>query len=360
MVLGSILEATGRTPLVRVRRLKPNNGSDIVLKLEGFNPAGSLKDRAALRIIDEAERSGDLEPGGTIIEATSGNFGKALALIGASRGYRVVLVMDPRAPSSATAYCRALGAEVVMVTKPDEQGGYQRPRLEMAMKLAKSTPGSFWPNQYSNPWNARAHADTTARELLEDLTGADALVASVSTGGHLSGIAQMLRTAFPNLVVVAVDAQGSAAFGKRSSPYLIRGMGLGWKPGNLNMDVVDFLQVVADDEAIETCRVTAKEEGLLLGESGGAVLFAALSLALRRPQTRIVGVAADDGAAYLAETYDDGWVVKNAPSVNPTRVLNDLVERAARPTYALQKLQRSGAHADEMAVRYVEANGPAW
>ncbi|OJF09561.1 PLP-dependent cysteine synthase family protein [Couchioplanes caeruleus] len=308
MIFDNVLETIGRTPVVRLRCLDRSYGSEILIKLESFNPAGSIKDRPALQMITAAERDGRLRPGGTIVESSSGNMGKALALIGAVSGYRVIIVVDPKAPESMLKFVAALGAEVEVVRQPDENGGYQRPRRERVEQLVASIPGAFWPNQMHNPDNPRAHAENTARELLDDVPQFDVLMATASTGGHISGLARTVKEKLPEVTTVAVDAVGSAAFGHRFHGYVMRGLGLAWRPGNLEMSLVDRVHLVDDSEGIATSRLLARTEGLMVGESAGAAIFAALHHAQHHPGSRIVVVAADGAVNYLGESFDDGWL----------------------------------------------------
>ncbi len=308
MIFDSVLETIGRTPIVRLRCLNRSWGSEILVKLESFNPAGSIKDRPALQMITSAERDGRLRPGGTIVESSSGNMGKALALIGAVSGYRVIIVVDPKAPRSMINFVTALGAEIEVVRKPDEHGGYQHLRRQRVMEIVETVPGAFWPNQMHNPDNPRVHAETTAHELLDDVPQFDVLVATASTGGHLSGVARTVKEKLPDVTTVAVDAVGSAAFGAPFRSYVMRGLGLAWRPGNLDMSVVDRVHLVGDAEGIATSRLLARTEGIMVGESAGAAVFAALHHAQRNPGTRIVVVAADGGVNYLDESFDDDWL----------------------------------------------------
>jgi 2,3-diaminopropionate biosynthesis protein SbnA len=321
MIKNSILDAIGDTPLVRLVRFAPDNGSEVLVKLEGFNPAGSIKDRAAWFMIRQAVRSGALRPGATIVESTSGNFGKSLAMIGAACGYHVVLVVDPKAPASMLRFAQAFGAEIEMVDQPDEDGGYQRPRIERVQKLLAENPDAFCPDQYNNPDNPRAHQEETAGEIAADAGSVGVLVAAVSTGGHISGLAAGLRIRFPGLHTVAVDAAGSSIFGYPFHAYAMRGLGLAWRPGNLDLDAVDTLHRVADHEAFAMCRVLAEQEALLVGESGGAVVFAALHWAWTHPGSRIVAVVPDSGLNYIEESFDEGWLAArgHGPAVEACR-----------------------------------------
>lgn len=308
MVYDNVLETVGRTPIVRLARLRAGNGSEILVKLEGFNPAGSIKDRTALGMITRAELDGRLKPDGTIIESTSGNMGKALAMIGAARGYRVVLVTDPKAPRSMIDFVRALGAELEIIRTPDENGGYQQPRRRRVEQLTEEIPDSFWPDQYNNPDNAATHAERTARELMDEVPDFDTLVASVGTGGHISGVSTAVKEERPHVTTVGVDAAGSAAFGYPVGCWAMRGLGIAWPPGNLRPEVIDRVHLVADHEGMATSRMLARAEGLLVGESAGAAVFGALHHAHRNPGERIVVVAPDGGVNYLGESFDDEWL----------------------------------------------------
>lgn len=344
MINDSVLDTIGRTPVVRLNRLRVDNGSEILLKLESRNPAGSVKDRTALSMVLEAERDGRLKPGGTIIESSSGNTGKGLALIGAARGYRVILVTDPKAPSSMVEYVSAFGAELEIVKEPDETG-YQRPRLNRVHELLAATPGAFWPNQYDNPANPKIHAEQTAYEILDDVGEFDALVAAVGTGGHISGLAETLKKKLPDVVTVGVDAKGSRAFGFPYETWLMRGLGIAWKPENLQTELVDHVHLVADHEGIATSRLLARREGLLVGESAGAAVFGALHYAHQNPGSRIVAVAPDDGGNYLGESYDDEWLRAHGlgdsvTALSTTELLVAAAKEPAWPSMTLEQVSR--------------------
>lgn len=313
MIFESITELTGRTPTVRVRSFDALWSRSIFLKLESYNPSSSIKDRVALGLIEDAERKGLLKPGGTIVESTSGNLGKALAQIGASKGYKVIVVVDPKVSPSVVSFCKAFGAVVDVVTTPDAQGGYQKTRLQRVQQLLAEIPGAYWPNQYDNPANPRTHATTTAQEIAADFPELDYLVASVSTGGHLSGIARVLKQRTPTLKVIAVDAHGSSVFGFPFKPFLLNGIGLAWKPGNIETRYIDSVSLVKDEDAFSSCRLLAAREGIFVGGSSGAVFFACLTVALQhtaredRP-ARVLGITADTGCNYLDTIYNDQWI----------------------------------------------------
>ena len=347
MICDSIADTVGRTPLVRLRHLTAGNGSEILVKLEGHNPGGSVKDRAALSMITRAERDGRLKPGGTIIESTSGNLGKALALIGAARGYRVILVTDPKAAGSFLGYVTALGAEVHVVRKPDELG-YQLPRLVKVKELLEKHPDAFWPDQYNNPDNPRIHAEQTAYELLDEVPNLDALIVAVGTGGHISGLSATLKRELPRVTTVGVDVVGSAAFGFPYQPWEMRGLGIAFPPGNLHAHLVDKVHPVTDPEGFATTRLLARAEGLLLGESSGAAVFSALHYAAHHPNSRVVAVAPDTGVNYLGESFEDGWLDERGILVRMKErdlfTVRGLLAAARDPEYATVLL----AHAPEV------------
>jgi cystathionine beta-synthase/cysteine synthase A len=352
MISDSLLDTIGHTPVVRLRRLTVKD-SEILIKLEGANPGGSIKDRSALSMVDQAERDGLLRPGGTIVESTSGNVGKALALIGVVRGYRVILVVDRKAPRTMLHYAAALGAQIMVIEQPDAQGSFQGARIDRVKSLLASIPGAFWPDQYNNPANPRAHADSTGHELLADVADFDALVTAVGTGGHISGISATVKSARPQVVTVGVDVIGSSTFGFPFGTWATRGIGLGWHPGCLDRSVIDRVHMVADHEGFAACRLLARTEGLLVGESAGAAVFGALHHAHQNPGSRIVVVAADSGANYLGETFDDEWLrdrgllgqIEQAGLTSAER----LVEAARNPVRAA--MSEREAHADALLVR---------
>ena len=331
MIHRDVLSTVGETPVVQLNRLAPE-GSEIMVKLESGNPAGSIKDRPALSIVEEAELTGRLRPGGTIVESTSGNFGKSLAMIGAVRGYRVVIVVDPKTSPSVANFCRACGARLEMVDTPDELGGYQKPRVERVRELLEEIPGAFWPDQYNNEANPRAHEDSTAAEIAREVGEIDVLVATVSTGGHTSGLARALKRIYPRMTAVAVDAHGSSIFGTPYHPYLIRGIGLSWQPDNADPRAVDWLHQVSDIEAFTTCRSLARHEGMFVGESAGAAAFAAASRAMYEGDRRILVMAADSGVNYVTESYDDEWVrERTGRKIEADPTPEDFLARAYEP-----------------------------
>ncbi len=338
----TILSSIGATPLVPLERLVPAGQATVLAKWEGLNPGGSIKDRPAYHLISEAKRLGLLKPHGVIIESTSGNFGIALAMIGAVMGHRVIIVADPKLPPAHRRVMTAYGAELVDVTEPDESGGYFKPRLETANRLALEVDAAFRPDQHFSLMNAAAHYRETGPEIFEQARGhVDYLVTAVSTAGQLRGLAEYARAHSPGTRVVGVDAVGSGAFGGERHAYLQSGIGLAWPPSNLDLGLVDEAYQVTDGDAFATCRHLAREEGLLAGASSGSVAFVGLHLAQSRgPGTRIVCVLSDTGQRYLETVYDDAWLAERGLDVRCP--LPELRERAARlEPLAPQHLRRA-------------------
>ncbi|MEX0754783.1 MAG: cysteine synthase family protein [Actinomycetota bacterium] len=318
----SVLDVVGHTPLVRLRRLPDPAGADVFVKLEGFNPSGSVKDRSALGMIDAAEAAGSLAPGMTVIESSSGNLGVAIAQIGAVRGYRVIIVADRKASPAQVALMTAYGAEVDLV-QGDPPEGLQQARWHRVRELAAIHAPAFIPDQYDNPDNPAAHARTTGAELLAALGDRfSTVVATVSTGGHLSGIAECVRPM--GVRIVAVDIAGSALFRSESHPYLTNGMGLSWTPGNLADDLIDTVVVADDITAFETARALALHEGILAGPSTGAAVAAAIGVAsTAAPEDSVVAIAPDRGDRYVDSLLQPDWCERHGirawPSVRQVR-----------------------------------------
>jgi 2,3-diaminopropionate biosynthesis protein SbnA len=307
----TILETIGQSPLVKLENIVKKNGVELLLKLERTNPGGSIKDRPALYIVNEAERRGWLKPGGTLIESSSGNFGISLAMIGAARGYRVIILVDPKTTPVNLSMLRAFGAEVIVVTEQDDSGSYHKTRIALANKLHREIPNSFRPDQCFNPWNSEAHYCKTAAELYAQCDGnLDAIVLTVSTGGQIGGFSRFFRKYAPQVKVIAVDAVGSTVFGGKAHSYLLPGMGLSWTPTNIDdLTRIDEIYKVPDEDAFMACRALARHEGILCGGSTGAGLVAALKLSgqLQAGQ-RVVCIASDSGERYLPTIYNDDWM----------------------------------------------------
>lgn len=313
MIFTNILQTVGNTPIVCLNHFGGFDNNQIYLKLEGGNPTHSIKDRAAIYIIEQAEATGKLKPGDTLIESTSGNFGKSLAMIAAVRGYKTIIVIDPKTPRETINYFRSFGVKLEIVVEPDPVGGFQMARYKRAQELLKITPRSFWTDQYGNPDNPRVHELITAQEIISDFTQLDAVVSSVSTGGHLSGVAKTLGKHYPNIDIMAVDAVGSSIFGPKYQPYKLNGIGLGWQPPNLKKEYINKLIYVSDIDAFSTARILAVKEGIMIGGSGGAVLYGCLSYSYknRNRHQKILGIIPDAGANYLSTFYDEDWILRN-------------------------------------------------
>ncbi|WP_028593087.1 cysteine synthase family protein [Paenibacillus assamensis] len=329
----TILDTVGYSPLVQLRNLVDSDRYDIRLKLERTNPGGSIKDRPALYIVKEAERRGWLRPGGTIIESSSGNFGISLAMIGAARGYRVIILVDPKTTPTNLALLKAYGAEVIVVTEQDDSGSYHKTRIALANKLHREISNSFRPDQCFSPLNGEAHYKGTAQELFEQCGGElDAVVLTVSTGGQVGGFSRYFREHAPHVKVVAVDAVGSTIFGGQAHSYLLPGMGLSWTPTNIDdLNRIDAVYKAADEDSFMMCRMMAKYEGIMCGGSTGAGMIVALKLALQGESSkkqRIVCIASDNGERYLSTIYNDEWMRERNldTTLNPTHLL----ERVSR------------------------------
>lgn len=288
----------GRTPMVRLRRLSPPEGAEVCAKLEHKNPGGSVKDRPALAMLLAAEASGALRPGATLVEATSGNTGISLAMLAAARGYRCILVMPEDASLTRRLLLKTYGAELVMTEARAGMAG----AVEKAEAIVRSTPGAFMPRQFENPHNPRAHAETTAEEILSDTEGkVDAFVAGVGTGGTLSGVARVLRRRVPGVRIIAVEPKASAVLsGGEPGLHGIQGLGAGFIPKVLDRTLIDEVFTVTDVAADRTAQKLAQQEGLLVGTSSGANVYAAIELAkTMRADQRVVTVLCDTGERYL-------------------------------------------------------------
>ena len=294
----SVLELIGRTPLVRLARMETAPSARVWGKAEFLNPAGSVKDRPALSMIQAAEASGKLSPGATLIEATSGNTGISLAMISAVRGYRCVLVMPEDMSLERRHIMRAYGAEIALTAASDGMLGAVR----HAEKLLRETPGAFMPRQFENAANPASHYRGTANEILSQLGGSvDAFVAGVGTGGTLTGVGRCLRERLGRVQIVAVEPKNSPVLsGGRAGPHSIQGLGAGFVPPILDRAVIDEIVTVSDTVAERTARRLAQAEGLLVGPSAGANVYAACAVAQRLPpSSNVVTILCDSGERYL-------------------------------------------------------------
>ena len=295
----TITELVGNTPLVRIRKLN-QGGAEVVAKVEYFNPGGSVKDRIALAMIEAAEASGVLKPGGTLIEPTSGNTGVGLALIAAVKGYKLILTMPDTMSVERRKLAAAYGAELVLT--PGSEG--IKGAIAKANELHAATPNSLIPQQFENPANPEKHYRTTGQEILRDTDGkVDAFVAGVGTGGTLSGVGKALREANPAVKIYAVEPDTSPVLSEgHAGPHKIQGIGAGFVPKTLDTSIYDGVIPVSAENAGATARAAAKDEGLLVGISSGAALYAALELA-KKPEfagKRIVVLLPDTGERYLS------------------------------------------------------------
>ena len=299
-IADNLTDLIGNTPLLRLRRITGGTKADLVVKLESFNPGGSIKDRIGWNMILRAEEQGVLKPDSVIIEPTSGNTGIALSFIAASRGYRLILTMPETMSVERRSLLKAYGAELVLT--PGSQG--MNGAVQKAAELAREIPGSFMPQQFENPANPEIHRLTTAEEIWRDTGGkVDIVVSGVGTGGTITGIAQVLKERKQGLRVVAVEPADSPVLsGGKPGPHKIQGIGAGFIPKVLDPGLVDEIIRVSNQDAFDTGRRLAREEGLLVGISSGAAVFAALELALREENhgKLIVAILPDTGERYLS------------------------------------------------------------
>jgi cysteine synthase A len=298
--VGSILDLIGNTPVVPLKRLAKPGGAQVYAKIEYFNPGGSIKDRIALSMVRAAEEAGKLQPGGTIVEPTSGNTGVGLAMVAAALGYRLILTMPETMSLERRLLLQAYGAELILT--PGALG--MRGAIQKAEELARENPSFFMPQQFENPANPKVHRETTAKEILEQMDGQlDAFVAGVGTGGTITGVGEILKKDLANVRIVAVEPARSAVISKRSQPgpHKIQGIGAGFLPTVLNTAIIDEIITVADAEAYDMVRRLAREEGILVGISAGAACSAALQVAARlEGNQRVLAVFPDTGERYLS------------------------------------------------------------
>lgn len=307
-----VVAAIGRTPLVRLSRLHP--AGNLVAKLEYLNPGGSTKDRIALGMIERAERNGWLQPGGTIIEPTSGNTGVGLAMVAALRGYKLIAVMADKQSKDKQDLLRAYGAEVVVCptdVEPDDPRSY----YSVADRLTDETSGAYRPDQYSNPANPEAHYDQTGPEIWEQTNGeVDVLAVGLGTGGSVTGMARFLKERKPGLWVVGVDPEGSiytADSDDDVTTYLTEGVGEDFWPETFDPGVVDQYEMVTDADAFATTRRLTEVEGIFAGGSSGMAVAGALRVARERADDLVVVPLPDSGRNYISKIYNDDWMRDN-------------------------------------------------
>ncbi|QGP90786.1 Cysteine synthase [Neomoorella glycerini] len=297
-VATDITRLIGRTPVVRLNRL-PENGAAVYAKLEYFNPGASVKDRIALSMIEAAEAAGKLKPGATIVEPTSGNTGIGLAMVAAVRGYRLILVMPETMSIERRKLLAAYGAEFILT--PGHLG--MKGAVDKALELVRENPDYFMPQQFENPANPDVHRRTTAREILEQMgRDLDAFVAGVGTGGTITGAGEVLKQEIPGIKIIAVEPAASPVLsGGQPGPHKIQGIGAGFVPQVFRREVIDEIITVSNEDALITARRLAREEGLLVGISAGAAVYAALQVARRLGSgKKVLAIAPDTGERYLS------------------------------------------------------------
>jgi cysteine synthase A len=297
-VYNSIDELIGNTPIVKLNKLVEKDSADVYVKLEWYNPGSSVKDRIALSMINAAEKAGKIKPGDTIVEPTSGNTGIGLAMIGAAKGYNVILVMPETMSLERRKLFKAFGADLVLTPGSEGMSG----AINKAKELVEKN-GYFMPQQFENPSNPEVHRNTTAKEILEAMgTDLDAFVSGIGTGGTITGCGEVLKNAIPNIEIVAVEPAKSAVLsGQKKGPHGIQGIGAGFVPDVLNTTIYDSIEKIEDEEAMNTARRMAKEEGILVGISTGAAVAAALKVAKRLGEgKKVLAISPSYGERYLS------------------------------------------------------------
>jgi cystathionine beta-synthase len=324
----SLIELTGHTPLVRLDRVGRDIDCHLLAKLELLNPGGSVKDRPALTMVEEAERTGKLRPGGTIVEPTSGNTGVGLAIVAARRRYRCIFVMPDKIASEKVALLRAYGAEVIVcptAVPPEHPESY----YSVSDRLVGEIPGAYKPDQYSNPMNPEAHARTTGPEIWEQTRGRIThLVASIGTGGTITGLSRYLRAKNPAIQIVGADPEGSVYSGGSGRPYLVEGIGEDFWPSTYDPAAVDRVVMVSDQDSFSTARRITKEEGILVGGSCGTAVYAALTIGRDlKPSDVVVVIFPDSGRGYLSKLYNDTWMADYGFLRAAGQTAGDLLQR---------------------------------
>jgi cystathionine beta-synthase len=308
-IAGSLLDLVGRTPLVRLNRVTDGLACTVAAKLEMLNPGGSVKDRPALAMIEQAEAAGELRPGGTIVEPTSGNTGVGLAIVAAQRGYRCIFVVTDKVAPEKIRLLEAYGAEVVVcpvAVEPDDPRSY----YSVSERLVEETPGAFSPNQYGNRWNPWAHEQSTGPEIWRQTAGRIThFVAGVGTGGTITGVGRYLKSRSDRIQIVGADPAGSVYSGGSGRPYLVEGIGEDFWPTTYDPGLVDRVVAVSDEDSFLTARRVTRQEGLLIGGSGGTAVAAAVEIGRDLgPDDLVVVLIPDSGRGYLSRVFDDDWM----------------------------------------------------
>ncbi|MBU2898747.1 PLP-dependent cysteine synthase family protein [Vibrio hepatarius] len=333
LVANSISEAVGNVPYIKLNRIHSLClHNSFYVKMDSCNPTGSIKDKNAAFLIDQAEKQGLLKQGGTIIESSSGNFGMSLASIGASKGYQVIIVIDAKTPPPVIKMLNAYGAalEEVPLSLADSAGSMQKARMAHAKKLADTMPNSFYPCQHLNPDNPLAHYYYTAFEIANAFPKLpDAIVIGISTAGQLSGIARYFRSHSPTTKIIAVDVAGSGIFGKPRHPYKMTGLGLSFVPPAFQPSDIDYAYNVTDQMAFSMCHHLGKREGLLLGASTGAIVSAGLAYAIRAKvqHEKIILINPDRADRYLDTVYNPDWLAHSKISLYNDRELDTHIKQ---------------------------------
>ena len=314
-----VFDAVGNTPLLRLNKISSGTATKIYAKLEFLNPAGSVKDRMARFIVEDAERRGLLKPGGTIVENSSGNTGAALAMISAVKGYRCIITMPDKMSQEKQNLMKAFGAEVV-ITPTDVAADSEESYYSVARRLAKEILGAFYPDQYNNPMNIEAHYRTTGPEIWDQTAGKiDIFVAGIGTGGTLSGVGRYLKEKNPGIQVIAVDPVGSVFYhyfktGQLPDPqlYKVEGIGEDYLVKAVDFEVIDDIMRVNDRNSFLTARRLSREEGVFAGGSSGSAVWVALEVARKQNEPKnIVVILPDSGSRYLSKIYNDEWMIEH-------------------------------------------------
>jgi cysteine synthase A len=329
-IYGSITELIGNTPLVRLNRVVPEGAAEVVVKIEAFNPLSSVKDRIAISMVEDAESRGELQPGATIVEATSGNTGIGLAFVAAAKGYKCALFMPDSMSVERRKLLQALGAELFLTPAPLGIKAAQKGAEEYAAK----TPGAWLSRQFDNPANPKVHRETTAREIIHDTGGRlDAFVSGVGTGGTIAGVGQVLKKEMPHVLIAAVEPVESQVLkGGEHKPHKIQGIGAGIIPANYDASVVDRVIDVGYDDAVNYARRLAIEEGIFVGISSGAATWAAIEVAKELGAgKRVVVVLPSTGERYLSTPLFEYTDLVNQPATTPQMLAEQAAAQAQAP-----------------------------